>query len=122
MSLNKSTKGATRLKQVGKSAIWGLLYIVSSIIGVFLVLIFSLASNFESLDPSSETFMDTWMSYVAEAAVPGTLVASIICILVYCMYKIVRKYPAEWKKVEFSKAIFCFGLGLAFNLIVTYIL
>jgi O-antigen/teichoic acid export membrane protein len=62
------------------------------------------------------------MTAIFDAAILGTIIAGVICIIVYCIYKAIRKHPLEINKIQPSRAVFCFSLGVAFNLIVTYLL
>ena len=110
------------LKQVGKSALWWLVYIMASTLGVSIAMFISLASRLIDFYQSGEDFMSSFMEYITESLLPGTFYAGIICIIVYVAYKAICKHPAEWKQINFSKAIFCFALGAAFNLIISYVL
>lgn len=111
------------LKQVGKSAAWGALYVSASTFGTTVAMIFIILNNLAMFNVESDVFMDVWMEKILQAFVPGSFIAGLICIAAYWIYyRCVRKYPSELKRVELSKALFMLSIGLAFNLIVSYAL
>lgn len=110
------------LKQVGKSAIWGLIYVMASSFGATLAMIFSIISNLDMFSLDADVFFEVFWNNIMTSLIPGSLIANILCIFAYWLYKVIFKQPSELKKVEFSKVIFAFSFGLMFNLITSYIL
>lgn len=109
-------------KNIGKSLLWGWVYTAASTVGILSVMIFSLFMDPSIFMLDADAFFNAWMSLVMDVAIPGMFIANIICIIVYCGYKRVRKYNPEITKITFSRSAFCLSLGVAFNLIITYVL
>ena len=63
------------LKQVGKSAAWGALYVSASTFGTTVAMIFIILNNLAMFNVESDVFMDVWMEKILQAFVPGSFIA-----------------------------------------------
>lgn len=110
------------LKQVGKSALWGILYISCSSFGATVAMLYYIFTNLDIFQLDAEMFFDQFFPLILRSTVPATFISSILCIIAYLVYRKAIHAPSELKSVTFSQAVFCFALGAAFNLLVSYVL
>lgn len=114
------------IKNIGKAVLWIMLYSFASTIGILIAMGGAIASNWttfsEMVNMSSDDFMEIWLDIILEAMIPGTCIAGILCIIGFCVYKLISKQKIELFEVQPSKAVFCLSLGAVFNLIITYVL
>lgn len=110
------------LKQVGKSALWGILYISCSSFGATVAMLYYILTNLDMFQLNSDVFFEHFFSVILRSTVPATLISSILCIIAYWIYRKASHSPSELKNITSSQAVFCFALGAAFNLLVSYVL
>ena len=81
------------LKNILKSIAWLSLYFLTTIIGSILAMLFCLFSGNveipENLDNTS-VFTSFTTELIAKSVVPGIIIASLICIIVYIIYKFAK--------------------------------
>ena len=107
-------------KNIGKSFLWGYLYMWASGTGVVISLIIFFVENISSIFRDLDLFLEQADGELLKMVLVGTFIASIICIIVYVAYKCIFKHPVEINKLQFSSSVFCFSLGVTFNMVVTY--
>lgn len=110
------------IKQVGKSALWGILYITCSSFGATVAILYYILTNLDMFQLNSDVFFEHFFSVILRSTVPATFISSILCIIAYLVYRKAIHAPSELKSVTFSQAVFCFALGAVFNLLVSYVL
>jgi membrane protease YdiL (CAAX protease family) len=66
-----------------------------------------------------DAWTDAIVNLVLETAVPGLIIASIICIATYLIYKATKKESLDIKHIEGKKATFAIGTGLLLNGIIS---
>lgn len=106
------------LKNIGKSIFWVVLYFVASIIGTMGAIVGWAMLNMPSAEELEN--LDV-MAVMMNVAVPGLIIAAIICIGVFLLYKLIRKHPLDIKTINAKRALFCVGLGLFFNCVISYL-
>ena len=110
------------IKQVGKSALWGILYISCSSFGGTVAVLYYIFTNLDIFQLDAEMFLEQFFPLMLRSTVPATFISSILCIIAYWIYRKASHLPSELKNITSSQAVFCFALGAAFNLLVSYVL
>lgn len=107
-----------------KSIAWVALYFIASFIGAIGALVgHLLIFGFEIPNTdNADILADSIVELVLKTAVPGLIIAAIICIIAFLVYKKLNKEPLDIKKVEGDRAFFCVGLGLLLNAVITLVL
>lgn len=110
------------IKQVGKSALWGILYISCSSFGGTVAVLYYIFTNLDIFQLDAEMFVEQFFPLILRSTIPASFISSILCIIAYWIYRKAIHSPSELKNITFSQAVFCFALGAAFNLLVSYVL
>ena len=112
------------VKNIGKAALWGVIYSIASSIGFLLTIIGMAAGDWsrimELADLPEDQFLDAFIQLMVDFSIPATCIAGIVCIIVFCGYKLITKRPVELLEVKFDKALFCFSFGAFFDIVITY--
>lgn len=96
------------LKNLGKSFLWLLLYFALSSIGFIGAMIAVLATGavqFPNVE-DTEAFSKAITDIVTTATVPGLLVSAVLCILVFLVYKVVRKKQFDIKTIKWKESVY----------------
>lgn len=102
------------LKNICKSICWIALYFIASIIGMAIV------STIYILFVPGYTML-TEMEMMYKTAVPGLIVAAIICITIFIVYKVVRKHEFDITTIKPDRVIFSMGVGMFANCVITFL-
>lgn len=112
-------------KNILKSVAWISLYFATSIIGsiiaVIIYLLFGIIPIPDNID-NPNILMDFTMELIVKSAIPGIIIASLICITLYIFYKLIKKDTIKIADIDVRKVIFCIGLGLFLNAILSIFL
>ena len=112
------------IKNIGKASLWGVIYSTASTIGFIIAMICMCVGDWERIigiaELSQDQFLEAFTQLLLEFSVPATCIAGIICIIVFCIYKLITKRPVELLEVKMDKALFCFSFGAVFNIIISY--
>ena len=112
-------------KNILKSVAWISLYFATSIIGsiiaVIIYLLFGIIPIPDNID-NPNILMDFTMELIAKSAIPGIIITSLICITLYIFYKLIKKDTIKIADIDVRKVIFCIGLGLFLNAILSIFL
>ena len=110
-------------KNIFKSIGWFMFYIMASVIGTIIASVVCLLASGPGIldnmeDPTA--FGQSVTDSVMSAAIPGLLIAAILCIIVFVIYKSIRKHPLDISKVEWKKLLFFFGVGGILNAVFSF--
>ena len=108
-------------KNILKSFIWLIFYFIVSIIGTISAMIVYIFKNIQLLS-EIETNPEWFTKVLFSTAVPGLIIAAVITIIIFVLYKIIRKHPFDTPKVKPSIAIFSVFVGFSLNSVITLIL
>jgi membrane protease YdiL (CAAX protease family) len=103
-------------KNICKSIAWIAVYLVASFVGTLFAMIGYIISHSET-NIASEEFLEMC---ITESIAPGALITGLICVIIFCIYKVVRKHPFDLQSINWRKIIFCFACGIGFNVIISY--
>ena len=108
-----------------KSIAWVALYFLASMIGTVVAIVGDLLINGFNWPANSndvDALADAIIELILKTAVPGLIFASIICIIVFVVYKKLNKETLDIKKIEGDRAIFSIGFGLVLNVAISLVL
>lgn len=107
-----------------KSIAWVAFYFIASFVGSIVALVgHLLIFGFDTpLDSDIDTLTNAIIELVLETAVPGLIIASIVCIIGFLIYKKLNKESLDIKKIEGDRAVFCVGFGFVLNAAITLVL
>ena len=108
-----------------KSIAWVAFYFIASTIGSIVALlgqVFIFGFEFPTDVENVDAWVDAIVQLVLETAVPGLIIAAIICIIGFLIYKKLNKEPLDMKKIEGDRALFCVGAGLILNAAISLVL
>ena len=110
-------------KNIFKSIGWFVFYIMASVIGTIIASVVCLLASGPGIldnmeDPTA--FEQSVTDSVMSAAIPGLLIAAILCIIVFVIYKSIRKHPLDISKVEWKKLLFFSGVGGILNAVFSF--
>ncbi len=112
-------------KNILKSTFWFVLYLLASVIGVVLASTGKLLTSGTEIMKSINdpvAFEQIVTESVMSSAVPGLLLATIICIIVFLAYKGIMKHPVDMKNIEWKKLLFFSGVGGVLNAVLSFAL
>lgn len=110
-------------ENIAKSCGWFGIYIFASCIGTFIAMIFIALFGNIKLDVSNEEqLVENIAQMILDTMIHGLLIASIICIIIFLIYKKVRKYPFDITRLNVPHTVFSFSLGLFFNIAISIVL
>lgn len=110
-------------KNIFKSIGWFVFYIMASVIGTIIAsVVCLLASGPGILDNMEDPIAleQSVTNSVMSAAIPGLLIAAILCIIVFVIYKSIRKHPLDISNVEWKKLLFFSGVGGILNAVFSF--
>lgn len=111
-------------KNIIKSICWFSYYFflqTFGMIGVFLFDLFTQRLTFSNLDDIN-VVMEELTTYLLAIAVPSLIVSSVLFILTFMLYKLIRKHKFDFKTVESHKASFMVCFGFTLNVLLSLIL
>ena len=107
-------------KNILKSIAWCLLYIISFFIAALIIgcCVVAFAVLCEG-KVGFNTLMENWDTFFYNMEAPLYIVSALIVIIVFVVYKIIRKKPFNFKKIKGKEAIFSASLAVFLNVIIT---
>ena len=103
-----------------KSAAWGFLYIVATFVAIFIsVLGYAIIILVLQDDMGLDCLMQNPELIMQTLEIPIYIIMSLICIVVFLFYKIIRKKAFDIKRVEVKKAVFASSLAVFLNVVIS---
>ena len=110
------------VKNILKSSVYFIIYFVLqmvSMVGMLVYEIASGASTFTMDDP--ELMAEELMDVLYKVSVPSLIISAILFFAIFILYKIIRKHPFDFKKIEVNKLLFFMCIGFLLNIVITLV-
>ncbi len=111
------------VKNLLKSSVYFIVYFVLQFVAMIGMLVYEIASGAVTLtnleDPTLMAEELTEVLY--KVSVPSLIICSIMFFAIFILYKLIRKHPFDFKKIEIHKLLFFACVGVLLNIVVTLI-
>lgn len=101
-----------------------MLYFVTQTVGMIGLFFYDLfAGNLVFTDlENADLVFEELMDYMYGIALPSLLIGAILYFIVFIAYKLIRKHPFDMKSIDYDKLLYCLGVGLVLNVVISLII
>ena len=109
------------IKNILKSGVSFILYFVLQCVAMMGMLVYEIVSGSVTLTnlENPDLMVEELTEVLYKVSVPSLIIGAIMFFVIFILYKIIRKHPFDFKKIELNKLLFFTCVGFLLNVVIT---